>query len=610
MFNYIKKSLCILFVVAIAVSGFVTVNAADGFTTNMTGWKGLDSNWTLTEEGYKDGPEQGVNDFAVSDVTVDGNQDFTYTVRVNKQGGYGTGIAFGIKNATNQGTALQNFVYFMADPGSVYYQVFKDGVGQGVNGRQLTEAEKAMTDLTFTMKYDADSATIALYFNGEYIKYLVNAKDVVAGNLGVFAHDASIYVTAANYESKCESFVTNLPGWKGLDSNWYLSAVGYKDGGEQGIHDLAVSGYEIDGTTNFTYTATVTKDGGWAAGLVLGVKDISSRDAALKNFVCFAVDPGNAYYQVFVDGNLVTTPLRALTDAEKALSTYTLKVVYDAATGKTAFYLNDVIVAESDNPEYIKGYIGLYAHDASVLATQAVLEVEGVAAFESNLTGWRGLESSWANYIDGFHDGAEKTVEDIAVSEGIADTTKNFTYTVTFKKFGGYGAGLILGVKDTSSRNAALANYVYFIADPGNAYYKIHENGQAGSPIARQLTDEEKALTEMTLKVVYDAKTQNAKFYLNDSLVSELNDAKDILSGNLGVISHDANIAVLSSNYAESTPEPDPTEKPADPTETPDNPQNPESGDGISFMIPVVIAMLGMVAISIITNIKKKSTQN
>jgi len=76
------------------------------------------------------------------------------------------------------------------------------------------------------------------------------------------------------------------------------------------------------------------------------------------------------------------------------------------------------------------------------------------------------------------------------------------------------------------------------------------------------------------------------------------------------VISHDASIAVLSSNYSESTPEPDPTVKPADPTETPDNPQNPESGDGISFIIPVVIAMLGMVAVSIITNIKKKSTQN
>lgn len=68
------------------------------------------------------------------------------------------------------------------------------------------------------------------------------------------------------------------------------------------INDFAVSNKQVDLTKNFTYTVKVKKTNGYGAGLVLGVKDISSRDNAMKNFIHFIADPSNVYYEVFTDG--------------------------------------------------------------------------------------------------------------------------------------------------------------------------------------------------------------------------------------------------------------------------------------------------------------------
>ena len=65
------------------------------FQTNLEGWTGVESTWNTTDEGYCDGEEQTVEDFAVSNYTVDGTKSFVYTAEMERIEGYGFGIAFG-----------------------------------------------------------------------------------------------------------------------------------------------------------------------------------------------------------------------------------------------------------------------------------------------------------------------------------------------------------------------------------------------------------------------------------------------------------------------------------------------------------------------------------
>ena len=77
-----RKSAClIILIMAVLFNCFSAFNVSAVFdeNTNMAGWRGLESGWTSTSSGYKDGSEQTVFDVAVSDVTVDGSKNFTYT---------------------------------------------------------------------------------------------------------------------------------------------------------------------------------------------------------------------------------------------------------------------------------------------------------------------------------------------------------------------------------------------------------------------------------------------------------------------------------------------------------------------------------------------------
>ena len=44
--------------------------------TNMENLKGVESTWEITDKGLKDGSEQTVYDFCVSDTAVDGSKVF------------------------------------------------------------------------------------------------------------------------------------------------------------------------------------------------------------------------------------------------------------------------------------------------------------------------------------------------------------------------------------------------------------------------------------------------------------------------------------------------------------------------------------------------------
>ncbi len=64
------KRIC-LFVIVIECLLVVYV-MGKGFETNLENLKGVESSWEVTDKGLKDGSEQTVYDFCVSDTSVDG----------------------------------------------------------------------------------------------------------------------------------------------------------------------------------------------------------------------------------------------------------------------------------------------------------------------------------------------------------------------------------------------------------------------------------------------------------------------------------------------------------------------------------------------------------
>ena len=243
---------------------------------------------------------------------------------------------------------------------------------------------------------------------------------------------ASVPAISANDSA----FKTNMDGWSGMESTWNVTDDGYVDGAEQSNDDIALSDVYVDGTKDFTYTVHVKNTGGYGVGLVMGVKDKSTRDNALSTCLKYIVDPDNVHYakNYLESGAVQSSVLGAVPCADRGLtgvSEYSLGVVYDADSGKAVFMLNGAPLhkATYDDTEALKGYLGLVAHGASIIATEAYYYEES-ASLKTNLTGIQGLDSSWVETPAGYMDGGEQSIDDIAVSDISFDGSKDFTYTV------------------------------------------------------------------------------------------------------------------------------------------------------------------------------------
>lgn len=596
MFKRFKQVFAVLFVLSAVLASVPAISANDSaFKTNMDGWSGMESTWNVTDDGYVDGAEQSNDDIALSDVYVDGTKDFTYTVHVKNTGGYGVGLVMGVKDKSTRDNALSTCLKYIVDPDNVHYakNYLESGAVQSSVLGAVPCADRGLTgvsEYSLGVVYDADSGKAVFMLNGAPLhKATYDDTEALKGYLGLVAHGASIIATEAYYYEESASLKTNLTGIQGLDSSWVETPAGYMDGGEQSIDDIAVSDISFDGSKDFTYTVKLTKIAGYGAGLVLGVKDPSSRDEALKNYVYFIADPGTVYYKIFTDGVDGGPNGKGWSDLGYATvpNTYTLQAEYDAAAAVLSLYLNDELVIEiNDAAAVVSGNIGFFAHDADVCILEAHYEIAGSAGsagFDTNLEGWKGLDSTWTETDSGYKDGPEQTVNDFAVSNKQVDLTKNFTYTVKVKKTNGYGAGLVLGVKDISSRDNAMKNFIHFIADPSNVYYEVFTDGTGGGTYgaAHGVAD----LTEYTLSVKYDASKGVASFYFNDTMVATLED-KDVLSGYIGVYAHDANVYILSANYTESGSGSQP--------ETDPGIINPGSGDSMSISAIAAVIVIGM----------------
>ncbi len=360
--------------------------AAPGFDTNMTGWKGIESSWKQTDDGFVDGEEQTVEDFAISDSTVDGTRDFIYTVELKKVSGYGAGLILGVKDSGSRQGILNNYIYFIADDANVYYKVTAGGVAADPVGRPLTDEEKSAPSLTFQVTYRAAEENAVFTLNGNVVQSCGSASRL-SGKLGLMAHDAKIQVNKANLtlgdkapeEGGDPLFETNLTGWKGIESDWKITPNGYRDGAEQSALDFAMSDVRMDGSKSFTYEVKLERISGYGFGLLFGVKNIDSRSDIQKEYSMFLVDMESVYCSIKGGDNLgrrlteeEVCPRVADPAAEPRL--YTMTMDYDAEDGSVTLYLDEEFVWTIYD-EDLTGYLGLIAHEARVYVKSALLTV-------------------------------------------------------------------------------------------------------------------------------------------------------------------------------------------------------------------------------------------
>ncbi len=574
-----RSVLALVAAATVLFSGYAAkVSAEDGFTTNLTGWNGVEAAWTVGADGYQDDPSQDLMDFSLADASVDGTKSFVYEVQAERISGYGFGLVLGVKDPSSRESIQNNFVLFMVDPGSIYYNVNNNGpvgrpLGDGEKCPRVEDSGAAPRLYTFRVVYDADTGAAEFYLGDQLIQTLPNAASTVSGRVGLLAHGGRVMVkkAALTVSEEANGFVTNVEGWTGVESTWRTTANGYRDGTEQRLWDFAVPNVTLDGTKSFVYEAQMERINGYGFGVVFGIQDASSLAKLQEKFSYFMLDDANVYFNIDNTGNQA----RPLTDDEKcprvsdpnaAPRLYTFRIEYDAETTMLRFYLGNSLLGSCENAAaYASGKLGLFARDAEIYVKKALLTISGESAFASNLTGWTGVESTWAQRELGYCDGPEQTVNDFAVAAETVDGGQSFVYEIEIQRtnHAGYGFGLILGVKDSSSRAAIQADYLSFLVDPSNAYYRV--DGE--NPIGRPLTEEEKCPLSAaeggtakvyTMKAQYDAAAKMIEFYLNGSLVAAYALPDDAsVAGKLGIIAHDSSVLVTKANltYVEDNTE-------------------------------------------------------
>lgn len=383
------RSPCFLLVCVLSVcflSKGLQISAAENFDTNMNHWRGVESTWTETENGYTGSTEKNEYDFAVSDSSVDCTKDFLYSVTLEKTDGYGAGLAIGIKDASSREAIRNSFIYFIADPDNVYYNVFKNGESiTGPMGRALTAEEKQSKRLTFSAKYSTATASVIFALNGVQIETEYTDVEIIKGQLGIIAHAAQAHFQRAQLtvtdaqQGATGGFETNMTNWAGVESIWTETPAGYLDGTEQSVFDFAFSDVLADGSTSFTYTVQMERINGYGFGLVFAAPDKSSRDAVMRQYIKFIVDPLSITYSI-KDGEAVG---RQLTEDEKCPAAsditaepmlYTFVLEYYAEDAVVEFYLNENLIEVYYPEDGIAGYLGLVAHDARVRVKSAIYE--------------------------------------------------------------------------------------------------------------------------------------------------------------------------------------------------------------------------------------------
>lgn len=374
----IALSICIC-IIAIMFSG-LSLSAASGFETNMTGWKSAcGTTWTNDETGYWNGKYAddantgNHKHLAVSDTVISPDKSFTYEIQYQFSG-YGIGLGLNVTDRNNFYAIEVN-----CDK-NVYFPKVENG-----NWALYGPMENVATDdqinkeviHTLVFDYDANTHGGKVYLDGTNVVDITYLPDSAFGNLGLYYEDGDAIFKKAVYTEKeggsgetTKTFETNMGEWTAADgSEWKETVSGFSCVSSSSGKHVAKSSIIIDGTKSFEYELTF-KYNGHGGGIAFGVVDIGNLAAVEIN------REGRTYFPWIVEGqwNTFYSDGANLTDDQLNAEYHTIKFVYYAYDEAAEVYLDGELMQEIwfDDPEVIHGALGVYHEDATVYYTKAI----------------------------------------------------------------------------------------------------------------------------------------------------------------------------------------------------------------------------------------------
>ncbi len=237
-----------------------TVNggALKGFSTNLTGWKGLNGTWTEESNGYK-GVDAGKDTFAYADApSVASDDTFIYEADVElKSGQYGAGITFGLQNPDNptneRGEPDHLFALMVVKGGnSVFAFAHKDGKDEFVNTSALSAADQNTEIYHLRVEY-LGSGVANFYVNGT-LYHSFNLPTFEGGQFGlILATGTTATFNNVNYYSAVQPEIASIT----------VEGAQMNEKFDPDVH--AYRGSVPNGTTSVNITAECTE------GLVLSI---------------------------------------------------------------------------------------------------------------------------------------------------------------------------------------------------------------------------------------------------------------------------------------------------------------------------------------------------
>ncbi len=531
-----KKISSIVVSAAIFISCFASYFvAANGFQTNITGWKACEGNWEETEAGYRG--SSGYPSLAISDQQVNASTIFKYSGTI----GTGDGGLSIIQNKDN----WNNDVIYQFNVSGTTASIFRFAPE---GGSTIASAEIASSSEYFLEVSCNGAGVITFQVNGNIVGTLTDTN--LIGYLGLRLWDQSLTFNNLMYTAG-SAFDTNMPGWTGADScTWERNADGFACTTWSGKH-AARSNVVIDGSKSFVYEVSGQKPAdGYGAGIAFGVTDVHN-----LNGIEFNRD-GAFYFPALSEGQWSTwyEGGENLTKEQLDAASFTLRFEYNAEERSAQVFLNGRLMKSMANIDInrIKGNLGFYGEESTLLYTKAIYTelLPDSTELETNLS-WTIPEDGgvWVLTKEGYRNVAEGYEgRNTLQSNVVVDGTKSFTYEL-LASYSGYGLGLAFDVTDSKNFSAIEIN-----RDGGCNYpYRINNVWANYFDSTNPLTEEQKNAEWKKMVFSYDAETQSAVFYLNDVLMMSIENIDvNRIKGNLGIMLENASVLVKKAVYTEA----------------------------------------------------------
>ncbi|MBC8570613.1 cadherin-like beta sandwich domain-containing protein [Zongyangia hominis] len=492
----------------------------EGFQSNITGWHQVSGTWTFTEQGYE-GVCSG-NHFAMSEKRIDADTLFTYEADMTPKSA-ASGIVFGVLNPADPVTRWYCFNVVRDAAGNDISMIFNQTNGDpggSIKASALTEDEKAKA--TYHMKVVREDKSTFKFYLDERLIFTETLDGFAGGAFGIMSTGNGIFNQVNftdNGKVAGEGFVSNLSGWRGVNGSWGETDNGYHGEGSGNV--FAMSSKAVNSHDPFTYEADMELPlDQTAGGITFGVKDPTNPSA---KWFCMNVDRGGPLSRIFAQTNgnpdfILDYPL---TDEEKDLTSYHLKVVREVKDGPVKFYLGERLLLEKELTTFEGGYFGVMTCNAAATFNHVNYTINGSdAAFTSNLTGWTPINGTWSVESNGYKGvtGGGDTWSYAKDKEITAD--EGFIYEADVQiKSGNHAAGLIFGVRDPADPAGRPSRLYSLLAikDEGKVMAFTHKDGSAEWIEVADMTAADKAADIFHLRIEY-LESKTANFYVNGTL--------------------------------------------------------------------------------------------